>query len=562
MSSVICCFNTFAKLSLSEKLSHAIESQDEELMHRLYSGIVESDIKQLPDSSLLDYYFIGGFINSEENNHDKAIAHFMKAKEICDQRLGTHNIGYMVVMRNLGEQYYELGDYKKALSFYEEGIIKTMAIKNWDTQSFANLIMGVQECYDRMGLFNEIPRLLLDAWNFWDINNEEFTTYDYFPLWCLEQFYRRFEIFEEAIKVSDVILKFISERGYLMDPKACEELYFRGNILVSMGKTLEGVETYQKALNILDKNNLLSTELYSQILGNLLIAIIKTDKWEKYNSILEKIKEYGDNLNDNYVYKNALYSLTKTFNELGNYNEALLISDKLSQQNLSIEERNVIEQQRKDIGFNKEVIESKNTLEDLFESLSNNSAQWFDTCHKLSSAYYLTNDIAKNFTILTQMYQSIKNDSSVGNDYFLWVLNSLVGIYLETGDYDNALKFAIEKKLYLESIPNVPQDILYAAMKGLIVSKLRSNNVGDIDEDLEECRYLCLSVYGEKSSNYGIFLHNKARAYQLQGKFNEAKQTYLEAIDLQREFDGKPMARTVQFLMDLENQIVDEELND
>lgn len=560
--SVICCFNTFAQLSLSERLSLAIEKQDDGQMYKLYAEIKETDLKELPDSSLLDYHFIAGYLNREANNSEKAIAHFMKAKEICDQKLGTHNVGYMVVMRNLGQQYYELGDYEKSLLFYEEGIIKSIAVWQWDMQSFANLMMGATDCYECVGQFREVEQLLSDTWSIWNTEQKPFDTYNYFPLWCLEQFYRRYEIYDEAIKVSDAILKFISERGYSSDPTVSTELYFRGNILESMGKTMEAVETYRKALDILDENNLQTEELYGQILGNLLIAIVKTDKWEEYISILEQIKEYGDNSNDNNIYNNALYSLSKTFNELGNYKEALLISDKLSQQNLSIEERNVIEQQRKDIGFNKEIIESKNTLEHLFESLPDNTAEWFDSGHKLSSAYYLNNDFEKNLAVLTKMYQTIKNGTNCGNDYLLWVLNSLVGIYLDTEDYDNALKFAVEKKQYLESIPDVPDGILHAAINGLIVAKLRSNDFSDIDADLEECRDLCSRVYGEKSANYAIYLHNKGRAYQLHGKFNDAKHTYLEALNLQREIEGKPMARTVQFLMELENQIVDDELND
>lgn len=560
--SVICNFTVFAKLSLTERLSIAVEKGDEELMQVLYSEITESDLNQLPDVSLLDYQYIAGIVNTLKNNPREAINHFLKAKEICDGRLGVHNIYYMEIMRNLGEQYCDMGDYTKALTFYDEGIIKSMHTNCLDTHFFANLIMGAAECYEYLGQFKEIEQLLSEAWSFWNTNNDEFPAYNYFPLWSLEQFYWRYELYDEAIKVSDEILKFISEKGNLSTPSVCDELFFRGRILDDMGKTLESVETYQNALNILDKNKLHTKELYGKILGNLLIAIVKTDKRKDYISILDKIKDYGEISKDVNIYKNALYSISKSLNEIGEYNDALLMNEKLFQQNLTAEERNIIEQQRKDVIFNKEITESKRELEHLFKSLPEGDAEWFEVSHKLSSAYRLNKEYSKNLEVLISMYQSIKNGSTQGNDYFLWVLNSLVGNYLDIEDYDNALKFAIEKKQFLESIQDVPETIFYAAINSLIVVKLRANNFCGIDSDLEECRLICTKLYGENSSNYGIFLHNKARAYQLQGKFNDAKKTYLNAIKIQRDLDGKPMARTVQFLMDVENQIVDEELND
>ena len=72
---------------------------------------------------------------------------------------------------------------------------------------------------------------------------------------------------------------------------------------------------------------------------------------------------------------------------------------------------------------------------------------------------------------------------------------------------------------------------------------------------------LCSKLFGEQSENYSKHLHNQGRAYQLQGRLNEAKQIYLRAIALQIKNDRVPINRTVQYLLEVEKQITDEELD-
>ena len=71
-----------------------------------------------------------------------------------------------------------------------------------------------------------------------------------------------------------------------------------------------------------------------------------------------------------------------------------------------IQERSVIENQRNTILYNQEVVENLSTLESTFASLSIGQDNWFETGHKLSSAYYLVKDHDKNSIVLTAMYNA------------------------------------------------------------------------------------------------------------------------------------------------------------
>ena len=135
------------------------------------------------------------------------------------------------------------------------------------------------------------------------------------------------------------------------------------------------------------------------------------------------------------------------------------------------------------------------------------------------------------------------------------------GICFEKEEYNDALRYAIEKWNYISSVPDITEDYLYYALNDVVAAKLRSNHLEGIDENLENVGALCSKLFGEQSENYSTHLHNQGRAYQLQGRLNEAKQIYLRAITLQIKNNRVPINRTVQYLMEVEKQITDEELD-
>lgn len=160
-----CSFIGSSQNTISERLSHVLKVQDMDLGIKLYNEISAVNLKQLPDSSLFNYHYLGGYLNSEIPNHEKAITHLLEAKRLCETSLGTYSIGYMEIINGLGNEYIELGQYDDALAIFQEGIVKSMAIRNSATHAFGHLIVGLQNCYEYKGWLNEIPALSSDAWN-------------------------------------------------------------------------------------------------------------------------------------------------------------------------------------------------------------------------------------------------------------------------------------------------------------------------------------------------------------------------------------------------------------
>lgn len=555
LPSAFCAILGFAQTSLQERLNNVLETQNMDMGRKLYNEITEADLSQLPDSSLFDYHYLGGYLNSEIPNHEKAVSHLLEAKKICDKVLGTHSIGYMEIMRGLGDEYIELGQYDEALAVYQEGIVKSMCVRDVASKALGNLIMGVQGCYERKGWLNEIPTHLYDAWSFWPKDEEPFATYNYFPLWSLEQFYKRYGMYDNAISVSQLIEDFIKTKGGNNHPELAHAFFWKGNILVEMEKLDDGIKAFRSGLLILQNNGMSSSELYGMLSGNLLMALISAERYEESATLLKEIQQYSVNAQKPDRYKNALFSAANRAANMGNYVKAIEYNTTLLSLHLSKEESDIIENQKSTISYNQEVVESLPVLEDTFTSLKIGQDDWFETGHKLSSAYYLIKDPDKNGVVLTAMYEAIDLSKSVGLDYYLWVISNLYGLSLEKEEYQDALRYAMEKINYLNTLNDVPDNYRYNALNDLVVAKMKSNSLDGIDSDLENIEKFYRNQYGNISSEYATYLHNRGRAFQLQNKLDEAKETLLQSITLQNKLEGKPLERTVKYYMEVEHQL-------
>ena len=555
LPSVFCAFTAVAQISLSERLNYVLETQDMDMGLKLYQEVTDAEIKQLPDSSLFDYHYLGGYLNSEIPNHEKAIYHLTEAKRLCETSLGTHSGVYMEIMRGLGDEYIDLGKYEDALAIFQEGITKSMYMRKVASHDFGNLIMGVQDCYELLGWFNEIPNHLSDAWSFWYKDETPLVTYTYFPLWRLEQFYKRYGMYDNAISVSRHIEDFIKSKGGNTHPELAEALYMKGNILVEMNKTDDGIKAFQNGLFILQDNGMSSSELYGMLSGNLLMALISAERYEESATLLKEIQQYSVSAQKPDTYKNALFSAANRAANMGNYVKAIEYNTMLLSLHLSKEESDVIENQKSTISYNQEVVESLPVLENAFSSLKIGQDDWFETGHKLSSAYYIVKDINKNSVVLTAMHKAIDLNKSIGSDYYLWVISNLYGLSLDKEEYLDALRYAMEKINYLNTLNEVPDNYRYNALNELVVAKMKSNTLDGIDSDLENIEKFYRNQYGEISSEYASYLHNRGRAFQLQNKLDEAKETLLQSITLQNKLEGKPLERTVKYYMEVEQQL-------
>lgn len=545
---VLCAISCQAQKTIAEQLEHVIyEDQDFTKGLQLYNAITPEKVKAMSDSVLFNYHYLGGYINSEIPNHPKAIEHLLVARRLCETKLGTHTIPYMEIMKGLGDEYNEMGEAEKALEVFQDAIVKSMAARDYGGQAFGNLIIGVADCYEALGWFNEVPNHFMDAWSFWNKNEDPLVTYRYFPLWSLEQFYFRYRMYDDALKVSHEIERFIITKGGKDHPELCNALYRQGNILREAKKFDEAITIYERAIIIFQNSKNNDTKILDMLYGNLLMVLAETDRIQKCDNLLTDIRKHCKRIKNNSLYTNSLYSLAGRLNDKGNFFKALQYNETLLKEVLSEKERAVVEKQSKTIKYKNNIIESLPQLQEQFSSLSKGSDKWFAVANDLSNAYFIKNDFEKNNQILISMYNQIVVNPANSIDYHLGILSNLFGNSIKLEDYDNALKYALEKYEYLSSLSDIPELYRYNAINDIVVSKIKSNRLDGIDEYFAKIETYYKSQFGEDSSEYATYLHNRGRAYQLQNRFDDAKKALLKSITIQNKVTGKPSEKTFKY---------------
>lgn len=554
-------FLMIAQDSLSKQLYYACINQDEQLAQNLYNSITDDDLKLLPDSSLFRYHYLGAYLNGEITSNDqKAIEHCLKAKAICEQSYGINRGDYQDILYELGTAYLNIGKFEDALEIFQEGIVKSLSFYNArGMYSYTNMALEVQKCLENMGHIDESLPYFYEAWNNYSLKNEEpFSQLNYYPLFRLEQFYYRYEMYDKALEVADEIIDFVSANAGQEHPILAQELYFKGNILVDSNRHSEAVDIYYRALAILDSNDMGIDKTYGIIASNLMLSIIHTDRWQECDKILKKLLEYSERANNPRIYEESIVSAAYEFNSVGNYEKAIELNEEASKLALPEDLKSLLEYNSVKFIFNKEITDSIPKLFEHFDSLPKESAEWFDVGYKLSNAYYLRKEIDKNYDLLIALYDAIKKGASSGADYKYWVLQQLCGLCFEREKYDDALKYATEKWSIVSVFPEARDFDLFNALNELVVAKTRANHLEGIDEDFEKLDAICQRLYGTESKQYATILHNRGRAYQLQGKLDDAKQCFTKSISLQISYNGKPK-RTVQYLKELEKTLIYDE---
>ncbi len=570
---VLCVFLGTAQISIQQRLSNVLAGYDINEHKQIYKELLQYDLTQFPDSTLFDYHLLASGLHSntyaEETGDSSmlnpvvAISHLLEAKKICEKSLGTHSQGYMHIMVGLGNEYFEIGQIEEALGSFQEGIIKSSYFRNVYPQTFGNLIIGIQKCYEYLGWYSEIPNLLYDAWSLWPKEDISLGSYAYYPLWNLHQFYRRYEMYEEAIHASDLIMEFISQNGGSNHPELAEELYFRGNTLNDMGKTEEAIEAYKNGLSILETNKLEfdSDRSYYPILGNLLLALLSIKKWNESDIILNKIKELSDNCKDAELYNSTLTAVAITLFKDGQYAKALNFTDQLLERNIPDKRKETAKGLREEILYSQEIIRELPELEQLLQNTKYASNEWFDIGLKLTSAYSRKKNSEKYMLLLESMYTATPINKEAKDEYYVAILSSLFNVCLDHEMYDLALKYALENLEYISTLSAIPERYKFNCLNNVVVAKLKSNKLDGIYEDLEKAEMLCRNVFGEESETFAVVLHNKGRAFQLDGKYEDAKRLYLAAINLHTKTTGSPGPNTAKYLMETEKMLVDYELD-
>ena len=514
--SVCSAFNAFSQQNYSQSITDILVSKNIEEGKMLLQQITDSDIENMPDSTLLEYYYLAGVVAMENNETEKEIEHLAKVKDICETKLGINNnlFVYFEIIKALGEACEELGKDDEAILWYEEGIVKGLPylqVNNETIQSyFYDIFNNLADIYEEKG-HNEIA---------------------------------------EYLRRNKILGDYISSFHY-----ACE-LLMKAIQLKNEDQCNEAINLLDEAKEIFKKHDNEGHEMMQPLYREYLRCYALIGDTKRIDALLKaKRKTMFYNGTKSFLITD-MQKLISTF-ILNHYD--VKTAEYYYQWLLKEIDSNDLEQVKtfgKSIDYFKNVYFQIDSLESVKTTVPLHSYEWGIISLQQSNLLYDIQREDDANKICEQVYEMSATLNEDPENMHWVVLTNLADYYIQCTDINKAEHYLKEQLIWLDS-KKFPAD---AEERGWIY-----NNLAVIylkGECYKECRNMLikaeeilLPIYGLQSDAYATILHNKGRLLQLEGKLDESKQLLEESIQIQIAVSGKAMDRTIQYLDEVKHAI-------
>lgn len=504
--------STYAQTNMSQRISDAITSQNPDECKILMKQITESDIKNMPDSTLFDYYYLAGFVAMETDEIEEQINYLTKAKDICETKLGINNyvFVYFEIIKALGDACEDLDRKDEALLWYEEGIVKGfpyLQVNDATLQSyFYDIFNNLADIYEEKG-HNDIAEYL-----------------------------RRSKI------LGDYIGSFDYADGLLNE---AIDLYVKN-------RACEAIKLLDKAKEIFKNCGTEGEEMMQPLYRAYLLCYAKIGDTKRVDALLRTKSEIM-------FYDDAVSYLIDDMNTVISHYVLIHYDVKTAEHYYQIlrkmiddnnpQEVQMVSEIERHLQSYKKVYSEIDSLENIKKTVPTFSYKWGIVSLQQANLLYKIqrNEDANNICLeIYKMSTTLNEDPE--NMHWI-VLMNLSAYHLNNNNWDNAERYLNEQLAWLDS-HNIPSDAEERGWvyNGLCAAYMYRQNYVIAKEMIIKAEQILSPKYGLQSEAYATILHNKGRLLQLEGKLDEAKQILEEAIKIQIEVNGKALDRTIQYL--------------
>lgn len=504
--------STYAQTNMSQRISDAITSQNPDECKILMKQIKESDIKNMPDSTLFDYYYLAGFVAMETDDIEEQINYLTKAKDICETKLGINNnvFLYFEIIKALGEACEELGKDDEAILWYEEGIVKGLPylqVNDETIQSyFYDIFNNLADIYEEKG-HNDIAEYLRKS----KILGDYIGSFDYADGLLNEaiDLYAKGKA-DEAIKLLDKAKGIFKECGTkweeMMQP--LYRVYLRCYAQMGDTKSVDALLRTKSKIIFYDDTISYLIDDMNLVISHYVLIHHDVKTAEHYYHILRKMID-----NNN---RQEVQAVCEIERNLQSY---------------------------------KKVYSEIDSLENIKKTVATYSYRWGITSLQQANLLYAIQRNEDANKICLEIYKMSATLNEDPENMHLAVLMKLSNYYLNKKEWDKAERFLNEQLAWLDS-QNVPSNAEERGWvyNGLCAAYMYRQKYVVANEMIIKTEQILLPIYGLQSEAYATILHNKGRLLQLEGKLDEAKQILEEAIKIQIEVNGKAFDKTIQYL--------------
>ena len=124
----------YAYHPISSALNQLLNNGNIEKAKESIFGYSVNELAALPDSVLLDYYYLKGIIKQSEGENDNMRSYLIAAKDLCEKSQGIHSPLYLELCWAIGNSFEESGDTVSAFETYQAALIQSRGFYNKDDE--------------------------------------------------------------------------------------------------------------------------------------------------------------------------------------------------------------------------------------------------------------------------------------------------------------------------------------------------------------------------------------------------------------------------------------------
>lgn len=567
---LVITFFTFAKAdSVKNQLQEACKLyyQDDEINARdLLFSIPENLIGIQNDTLQFQYYYLKADLINIPSEYGDGYNSAMIERRNCIERalsilessLNVHNSQYLELMYQMAD-YYKLfdGDVDKAIIAYEKALVIGMYPKSSGDEAtnywYGNIFWQLASLYELKGYEKQLISLYKNVENILPPDGD---IPQYIGYILLAAYYDKHERYLDAMEANKHVLSMVEAKEGKQSVNYVQTLKSIGSNQLKAGLYEQSIDTFLMAISIAEENTSCSEELLG-IYSELCLTYLSNKNREKEGEIYQLVIDESKKKADSDIYINLTYSCAQKHFELQEYsiaqqyNNNIISLEKVIEKGVlakALFQRSKIEKGlgldengrffakwAADILSSADCVISGNDKLDIYLHLCNiyNAEEAYDDC----------------LTTLDKIVDLFSCGECSDDDVFNYIVGYIANCHISKKDYESARNIY---NTYLTEILEPSDDIRIADTHNkLAVVELFDSNPTQAHKYLDLSWNYFKNAVGENTAQHIYYLHNKGRAYMLQGKMKEAIKFLSKSKEIQLSLNGEVMERTLQYLKEL-----------
>ena len=508
----------YAQKSIAQRLNDVLVAKDVKACKKLFLQITQEDIAQMADSTLFDYYYLAAWYNSENKQSEESYNYLVKAKELCETKLGIQNniFAYFEIIKAIGENREEVCKDDEALLWYEEGIVKALPYLDVNVEPLKTYIKELRDnaasIYEANGYFDMAHYLSGDK-----------------PLDYEGSFENACDLFNQAIS------------------------------LYKENKANEGIALLDKAKAIFKQCGTEGEEWMQPLYRGYLLCYTSIGDIKQIDKLLKTKKRVMFQGEGKSYFVSDVSEIIASFINIyhdmksaAKYYEYLL--ENYDRSNSGDVKK--VEEMGKHMNFFLRTYNQIDSLEQVRKAYVKKDYAWGVTSLQLANILIMIQRYEDSNKICEEIYP-VSSQLSGGQDTLHWfVLMNLADYNIKRKNGPAAERYLKEQLRWLDAHGCASDDVKRGwAYNSLGVIYMNANKYKESHKMYATAEKILLHSYSKESLEYSILLHNKGRLAQLEGKYDEAKELLTQAKNLQIKFSGKTLERTEKYLEEVEHAI-------